>query len=47
MTNADYALPDLAEQAADDLAAEGAHVHLVSNGDAICHSGHCAEGEGR
>ncbi|WP_424862122.1 hypothetical protein [Streptomyces sp. MMS24-I29] len=30
-----------AEEAADALAADGHHVHVVSSGETRCHTGHC------
>lgn len=42
MDHTEEAPVSAAHAAADELAAEGAHVHLVSDGEAACHSGHCA-----
>ncbi|MGW3166955.1 hypothetical protein ACWC9Q_29675 [Streptomyces sp. NPDC001142] len=33
--------PRTAVEAADRLATDGHHVHLVSSGETHCHSGHC------
>ncbi|MGW3166951.1 hypothetical protein ACWC9Q_29655 [Streptomyces sp. NPDC001142] len=32
-----------AEEAAEQLAAEGYHVHVVSSGENRCHTNHCKE----
>jgi hypothetical protein len=33
--------PRTAYEAADQLAAEGHHVHVVAHSESICHTGHC------
>jgi hypothetical protein len=36
--------PRNAYEAADRLAAEGHHVHVVAEGESTCHTGHCTKG---
>lgn len=38
-------IPCDAFQAADQLAADGHHVHVVADGQALCHTGHCTREE--
>ncbi|MGC5343670.1 hypothetical protein [Streptomyces sp. DT171] len=38
-----YGRTNAAREAADRLAADGHHVHVVAHGEVRCHTGHCTK----